>query len=105
MACSLQNIRTMQHGKHTRLTLETIRRISAYPCKHFFAIFRKFPTWGWDSLSSLCCNSPYFNLDDLNESPAENIQGNPVNLFELPVDGEDDKAEEIVLQRHSSKKK
>ena len=25
MACSLQNIRTMQHGKHTRLTLETIR--------------------------------------------------------------------------------
>ena len=36
---------------------------SAYPCKHFFAIFKKFPCWNWNSLSSLYRNSPYLNLD------------------------------------------
>ena len=74
------------------------RRTSAYPCKNVFSIFKKFPAWGWDSLSSLYCNLPYLNLDELDENPVENVQDNTVNLLELPVDGEGDKAEEIILQ-------
>ena len=31
---------------------------SAYPCKHFFAVFQKFATWNWDALSGLHKNSP-----------------------------------------------
>ena len=38
------------------------------------------------------------NLDEFDKSPVEDIQDNPVNLFKLPVDGEDDKTEEIILQ-------
>ena len=61
-------------------------------------IFKKFPGWGWDSLQSLYRNSPYLNLDEFDKSPVEDIQDNPVNLFKLPVDDEDDKTKEIVLQ-------
>ena len=28
-------------------------KISAYPCKHFFAVFKKFPARDWNSLSVL----------------------------------------------------
>ena len=38
------------------------------------------------------------NLDELDENPVEDTQDNPVDLFELPVDGEGDEAEEIILQ-------
>jgi len=34
-----------------------------YPCKHFFAVFRKFPAWTWDDLSNAYINSPFINLD------------------------------------------
>ena len=37
-------------------------------------------------------------LGESDESPVEDIQDNPVNSFELPVDGEGDKTEDIVLQ-------
>ena len=37
-------------------------------------------------------------LCESDESPVEDIQDNPVNSFELPVDGEGDKTEDIVLQ-------
>lgn len=37
---------------------------SMYLCKHFFAVFRKFPkTWSWDALSVLYRNSPFLTLD------------------------------------------
>ena len=36
---------------------------SCYPCKHFFAIFLKFPVWNWDALSPIYINSPYLILD------------------------------------------
>ena len=80
-------------------------RTSAYPCKHFFAIFTKFPARGWDSLSRLYRYSPYLNLDELDENPVGDIQDNPVNLFELPVDGEGDKAEERSSYKTSLKGK
>ena len=41
---------------------------SAYPCKHFFAVFQKFAAWNWDALSGLYKNSPYLNLDDFDSS-------------------------------------
>ena len=50
---------------------------SCYPCKHFFAIFKKFPCYGWESVSSLYRNSPYLNLDSdfFVKSPKESIIG------------------------------
>ena len=39
------------------LTLEVMKQcrpaLAAYPCKHFFAIFKKYASWGWNSLSEL----------------------------------------------------
>ena len=37
---------------------------SAYPCKHFFAVFEKFPEWGWEKLSPLYRDSPFLTLDE-----------------------------------------
>ncbi len=42
-------------------------RKSAYPCKHFFAIFSKYPAWSWDSLPQFYRNSPFFILDEIFE--------------------------------------
>ena len=38
---------------------------SAYLCKHFFAIFRKFTAWQWNALSPLYRNSPFLTLDKM----------------------------------------
>ena len=35
-----------------------------YPCKHFFAVMRKFPAWSWDSLSKLYTSNPFLTLDE-----------------------------------------
>lgn len=35
-----------------------------WPCKHFCAVFKTEPEWGWDSLSPLYKDSPYFHLDE-----------------------------------------
>ena len=45
------------------------------------------------------------NLNELDERPVEVIENNQVNLFELPVDGQDETTEEIVLQDIYQKKK
>ena len=37
----------------------------AYPFKHFFAIFRKFPAWQWNALSALYRNAPFLTLDKM----------------------------------------
>ena len=36
---------------------------SGYLFKHFFAIFEKYPSWPFDTLSSLYRNNPFLNLD------------------------------------------
>ena len=38
---------------------------SAYPRKHFFAIFGRFPAWQWNALSPLYINSPFLRLDKM----------------------------------------
>ena len=38
--------------------------ITGYPCKHFLAVFEKFPAWSWQNMSSLYIKSPFLNLDD-----------------------------------------
>nr|XP_047139929.1 uncharacterized protein LOC124815340 [Hydra vulgaris] len=41
---------------------------SAYLCKHFFLIFRKYPqAWSWQSLSFLYRESPFLNIDIKND--------------------------------------
>ena len=35
-----------------------------FPCKHFFAIFRHHPQWGWDKLPDDYANSPLRTLDE-----------------------------------------
>eukprot|EP00794_Sanderia_malayensis_P004341 gene4341-4918_t len=40
-------------------------RHSAYPCKHFFAVFQKFPVWSWEALSPQYRNSPFLTLDEV----------------------------------------
>lgn len=42
------------------------------PCKHFFAIFRHYPEWGWEKLPQHYTNSPMLILD-------EAIIGKPVH--------------------------
>ena len=49
------------------------------PCKHYFAIFRLFPDWGWNKLPNHYLDGPYMNTDrnaiksyfDTYTSPAE----------------------------------
>ena len=36
---------------------------TGYVCKHFFAIFKKYPAWSWIDLSKLYKESPFLNLD------------------------------------------
>ena len=36
---------------------------SPYLCKHFFAVFKKFPIWNWNALSPVYRNSPFMTLD------------------------------------------
>ena len=43
-------------------------------------------------------------LDQFVENPLEDIQDNPVYLFKLRVDGEDDMTVEIVLQDNPQRK-
>ena len=39
-------------------------RRSTFPCKHFFAVFKKSPIWNWHALSPQYINSPFFCLDE-----------------------------------------
>ena len=37
---------------------------STFLCKHFFAVFKKYPeTWGWEALFPLYKSSPFLTLD------------------------------------------
>ena len=46
-------------------------RKSSYLCKHFYAIFRKYPQWGWDQVSPLYRTSPFTTLDPSCLPPVE----------------------------------
>lgn len=36
-----------------------------WPCKHFLAIYKLFPGWGWERMSPSYTSSPYFTIDSL----------------------------------------
>ena len=50
------------------------------PCKHFFAVFRHYPEWGWEKLPTSYLQSPYLSLD--NQSITSYINSEQ----QLPVD-------------------
>lgn len=56
---------------------------TAYICKHFFAVFTKFPAWQWDALSGLYKNSPFLcihRLDDCQSPSADQINQEHTDL-------------------------
>ena len=55
--------------------------MSAYSSKHFFAIFKKYASWGWNSLSELYKNLPYLTLDE-NVTDSTEFEAQPVNKNE-----------------------
>ena len=92
-------------------------KMSAYPCKHFFAIFAKYPAWSWDALSSLYRNSLFMILDEMfdaesnaheesstNDKTAAARQEEPCQLeTEMPV--LDDSKDNINLAREIGRKR
>ena len=57
-------------------------KMSGYPCKHFFAIFKKYASWDWNSLSRLYKNSPYLTLDE-NITYSAELEAQPFNKNEM----------------------
>ena len=65
-------------------------RKSAYPCKHFFAIFQKFPAWNWTALSKLYRHSPYLILDEFQEDQNNEVFNDTAGEnMDDPVSSED----------------
>ena len=64
---------------------------SYYPCKHFFAVFLKFPNRSWDALSPLYVNSPFLQLDTYSNekecSTAEDLSHEPSNAENIEKEG------------------
>ena len=56
-------------------------KMSAYLWKHFFAIFKKYASWDWNSLSELYKNSPYLTLDE-HVTDSTEFETQPVNKNE-----------------------
>ncbi len=46
---------------------------SAYPCKHFFAVFQYYPAWSWEAFPSFYRNSVFLNLDEAFDIPIVQI--------------------------------
>ena len=59
----------------------------AYPYKHFFAVFKKFPAWDWNSLSVLYRKSPFLTLDESfeTESKTENLEHTRDNAEQVKI--------------------
>ena len=77
---------------------------SYYLCKHFFAIFEKFPVYSWNALSPLYRNSPYFSLDIDIKCITDNITDND-NVQEEYYNGDveterDDRQEECHTEKN-----
>ena len=62
-------------------------KMSSYPCKHFFAVFKKFPAWDWNSLSVLYRKSPFLTMDESfeTESKTENLKHTGDNAEQVKV--------------------
>ena len=60
-------------------------KMSAYPCKYFFAVFKKFPAGDWNSLSVLYRKSPFLTLDESfeTESSTENLEHTGDNVEQV----------------------
>ena len=73
---------------------------SSFPCKHFFAVFQKFPQWNWSCLSKLYIDSPYLTLDDKivfhpTDIVDESVDVQPVGGLSDVEMGDDDTDEEV----------
>ena len=57
---------TVEFGDQSREPKCTCKDWLTYhlPCKHFFAVFRHFPGWGWEKLPDSYLSSPYLSLDN-----------------------------------------
>uniref|UniRef100_A0A7M5VBX8 Uncharacterized protein n=1 Tax=Clytia hemisphaerica TaxID=252671 RepID=A0A7M5VBX8_9CNID len=66
---------------------------SRYLCKHFFAIFRKYPeVWSWNALSNLYKKSPFLTLDNSGEeepSISDYLKDTPIEEDERPFEEKD----------------
>ena len=56
-------------------------RRNGLPCKHFFAVFKHFPEWQWESLPENYRNNPFLSLDV--EAPFSfSVNEEPISLCE-----------------------
>eukprot|EP00794_Sanderia_malayensis_P018369 gene18369-20216_t len=76
---------------------------SAYLCKHFFAVFKRFPSWSWNAVSSLYRNSPFLTLDydisnigKLDVSMERNDSADNDNIFDNMSDNANTLADEDI---------
>ena len=74
-----------------------------FPCKHFFAIFRHFPEWGWEKLPKHYRNSPLLALDEaiigISTKPVAEPQ-KPLDLPESMSISDSIQEEFSTLQNH-----
>ena len=73
-------------------------RTSAYPCKHFFAVFEHYQAWSWEALPTSHKNSVFLILDETFDFPvmrSEEISTSSQNdnLISLDEDTDDDEME------------
>ncbi|XP_047141532.2 uncharacterized protein LOC105847166 isoform X1 [Hydra vulgaris] len=65
---------------------------TGYLCKHFFAVFNKYPSWNWYTLSNVYINSPFLNLGKEIVFAEKAIS---VNLNQQPITETETKDKEI----------
>jgi len=65
------------------------------PCKHFFAIFRHYPEWGWEKLPTSYLLSPYLSLD--NQSISSYINSEQSTVDDASADLETDPSPSTTL--------
>eukprot|EP00794_Sanderia_malayensis_P013553 gene13553-14953_t len=74
---------------------------SPYLCKHFLAVFKKYPLWSWEALSPQYRESPFFKLDE--EFSIKNTNTNLASEDdngELPIESmTNDIQEEVVNEQ------
>ena len=65
------------------------------PCKHFFAIFRLYPQWNWNSLSQEYLQGPYLTIDN---KSLNNHFGDDTSVSVQTLDaGDDNTAQETSV--------
>ena len=86
-------------------------KMSAYPCKHFFVVFKKFWAWDWNSLYSskflAVSKIAIFTLDESfgAESKTENLEHTRDNAEQVKItENEVAFTESCVVEEHPSRK-